>query len=43
MSKHTDYPHFDQGGYTTWDSDSDKTTFFNKDKFFSKMLTFSNN
>ena len=31
MSKHTDYPHFDQGGYSTWDSDSNKTTFFNKD------------
>ena len=31
MSKHTDYPHFDQGGYSTCDSDSNKTTFFNKD------------
>ena len=30
MSKHTDYPHYDQGGYSTWDSDSDTTTFFNK-------------
>jgi hypothetical protein len=31
MSKHTDYPHFDQGGYSTYDTDSNKTTFFNKD------------
>jgi hypothetical protein len=30
MSKHTDYPHYDQDGYSTWDSDSDITTFFNK-------------
>ena len=30
MSKHTDYPFYDQGGFSTYDTDSDTTTFFNK-------------
>lgn len=30
MSYHTDHPHFDQGGYSTWNSDEDVTRFFDK-------------